>query len=57
MKRKDRAMYEDAAWFIEKQMGSISPKEEEKKKDLTVFSNKDFIEGLNASIGNEWYGG
>ena len=54
MSRKDKEMYQEAAYFIQQQMAALPTKtaEEEKKvEDLPVFDfNKDFITHVNNSI-------
>lgn len=54
MSRKDKEMYQEAAYFIQQQMAALPTKtaEEEKKvEDLPVFDfNKDFITYVNNSI-------
>lgn len=54
MDRKDREMYQEAAYFIQQQMAGLPTKtseEEKKTEDLPVFDfNKDFITHVNNSI-------
>jgi hypothetical protein len=67
MDKKDREMYQEAAYFIQQQMSGIptkasleedeKKKEEEEKKDLPLFDNKYFTEGLHSYIGNQMFGG
>lgn len=57
--KKEREMYGEAAYFIQQQMSSITPKptEDEKKSDLPLFDNATFNTGLQAQLGKDKYGG
>ena len=63
MGKKDREMYQEAAYFIQNQMKNLLPKpeenkpEKEKKKDKVVFDNKTFQDKLKVSIINDLFGG
>lgn len=67
MDKKDKEMYQEAAYFIQQQMAGLptkasleedeKKKEEEEKKDLPLFDNKYFTEGLHSYIGNQMFGG
>lgn len=58
--KKEKEMYQEAAYFIQQQMAGLPTKtsqEEEKKKDLPVFDNKYFTSELIKHISNKDYGG
>ena len=63
MSKKDKEMYQEAAYFIQQQMASLPTKqaEEEKKEEekakLDVFNNEYFINGFNTKLANDWFGG
>ena len=63
MSQKDKEMYQEAAYFIQQQMAGLPTKDsqeeakEEDKKDLPLFDNKYFTEGLHSYIGNQMFGG
>ena len=63
MDKKDREMYQEAAYFIQQQMAGLPTKasqeeaKEEEKKDLPLFDNKYFIEGLHSYISDSEFGG
>ena len=57
MDRKDREMYEEAAYFIRNQMGSLPTKTQETEKNKTKFNNKTFQDDLRKYIGNSFFGG
>ena len=59
MDKKDREMYEEAAYFIQQQMSklptktSLEEKEETKKSELPVFDNNAFITDFRKHISND----
>ena len=55
--KKDREMYQEAAYFIRHQMASIPIKEEEKKKEAPVLSNEQFLKDFGNYLGNSEFGG
>ena len=63
MSKKDKEMYQEAAYFIQQQMASLPTKqaEEEKKEEekakLDVFNNEYFVNGFNTKLANDWFGG
>lgn len=63
MSKKDKEMYQEAAYFIQQQMASLPTKqaEEEKKEEekakLDVFNNAYFTKGFNTKLANDWFGG
>lgn len=60
MSKKDREMYQEAAYFIQQQMASLPTKSVEEKEDkskLPVFDNKYFTTELNHLIGEREFGG
>ena len=63
MSKKDKEMYQEAAYFIQQQMASLPTKqaEEEKKEEekakLDVFNNQYFTTGFNTRLANDWFGG
>ena len=63
MSQKDKEMYQEAAYFIQQQMAGLPTKvsqeeaKEDEKKDLPLFDNKYFTEGLHSYIGNQMFGG
>lgn len=62
---KQREAYEAAATFIHKQMSGLptrssqeqTKKEEEDKKELTKFKNRDFVSSFTNRLVNDWFGG
>ena len=59
LSKKEREMYGEAAYFIQQQMSSITPKaveDETKKEELPIFTNEVFNTGLEAQLGKK-YGG
>ena len=63
MSKKDKEMYQEAAYFIQQQMASLPTKqaEEEKKEEekakLDLFNNQYFTTGFNTRLANDWFGG
>lgn len=63
MSKKDKEMYQEAAYFIQQQMASLPTKqaEEEKKEEekakLDIFNNQYFTTGFNTRLANDWFGG
>lgn len=60
LSKKEREMYGEAAYFIQQQMSSITPKaveDETKKEELPIFTNEIFNTGLEAQLGKDKYGG
>ena len=63
MSKKDKEMYQEAAYFIQQQMASLptkqaeAEKKEEEKAKLDVFNNEYFINGFNTKLANDWFGG
>lgn len=63
MSKKDKEMYQEAAYFIQQQMASLPTKqaEEEKKEEekakLDIFNNQYFTIGFNTRLANDWFGG
>lgn len=58
--KKEKEMYQEAAYFIQQQMAGLPTKtsqEEKKKEDLPVFDNKYFTSELIKHISNKDYGG
>ena len=60
MNKKDKEMYQEAAYFIQQQMASLASSkttEEKKKSDLPVFDNATFTKELGNHISNNYFGG
>ena len=60
MDRKDKEMYEEAAYFIQQQMAGLPTKaavEEEEKKDLQLFDNNYFNKSFSEHLRNGIAGG
>lgn len=57
--KKEQEMYGEAAYFIQQQMSSITPKavEDQKKEKLPIFNNEQFNTGLQNYISTNLYGG
>ena len=56
MSKKDKEMYQEAAYFIQQQMSKLPTKSaEEEKKDLPVFNN--FKENFGNFISKQYFGG
>ena len=58
--KKEKEMYQEAAYFIQQQMAGLPTKtsqEEKKKEDLPIFDNKYFTSELIKHISNKDYGG
>lgn len=57
--RKDREMYQEAAYFIQQQMAGLSSKvasekeqEEKKKEELPTFNNEYFVNNITTRVSN-----
>ena len=55
--KKERQMYEEAAYFIQQQMSSLAKAKTEKEEKLPVFDNSYFTTQFNQYIGNNEFGG
>lgn len=63
MSRKDREMYQEAAYFIQQQMASLptkasqEEKEEIDKSKLPIFDHSTFKKGFLNQVSNDYFGG
>ena len=63
MSRKDREMYQEAAYFIQQQMASLptkasqEEKEETDKSKLPIFDHSTFKKGFLNQVSNDYFGG
>lgn len=55
--KKDKDIYEKAAYYIKSQMESSISKKEEENKDLPIFNNDYFIKQFTTRFNNDWFGG